>query len=138
VKPEHLKLGSQRDNMQDRLRDGRHHYSGVKLTAEDIPEIVRRYKAGEAQKEIAKDYGISSATVSGIIRGKYWSHVTAQLRLPRPRKNTGQRKLDEQTVRMIRAAYLRGETQQGLAVEHGISKALVQQIVTGRAWKHVQ
>ena len=139
VNPDHLRLGTQRDNMRDRLVNARNHYVGVKLTEKDVKRIVKRYKAGETQKEIADSYDVSLPTVSGIIRGIYWTHVTQKLEMPRRgQRNTDQRKLTESDVVAIRSQYEAGETQKKLADEFGVSKALVQQIVTRRAWKHVK
>jgi len=139
VNPAHLRLGTQRDNMRDRLISARVHYAGVKLTADDVVNIVDLYKKGETQKSIAKRYGVSEPTVSGIMRGLCWQHVTNTLDLPaRGRRNQCQRKLTDPQIVEIRSRYDRGEHQKQLSEEFGVSKALVQQIVTGKAWKHVR
>lgn len=48
----------------------------AKITEEQVVEIVERYKQGETQKEIAKDYGVGQSTISSICRGDSWSRVT--------------------------------------------------------------
>jgi hypothetical protein len=49
---------------------------GAKLTETDVLEIVRRHQAGERQTHIAKDYPVNQSTISKIVRGTRWSHVT--------------------------------------------------------------
>jgi hypothetical protein len=45
------------------------------LSEKDIPVIRQRYKNGEKQVTIAKDYGVASCTISNILRGRNWSCV---------------------------------------------------------------
>jgi NUMOD4 motif/HNH endonuclease len=49
---------------------------GAKLTEADIPAIRRRAKLGERYPTIAADYGVSVSTVSLIVLGRIWRHVT--------------------------------------------------------------
>lgn len=43
--------------------------------AEDIHDIRARYAAGELQKSIADDYGVSQSMMSRILNGKYYRDV---------------------------------------------------------------
>lgn len=47
----------------------------TKLTADDVREIRRRKEAGEKQRDIGREFGVSESTVSSIIRGRVWGHV---------------------------------------------------------------
>lgn len=47
-----------------------------KLSECDVLNIVYRYRSGEQLKNISKDYGLSSRTLSSIVTGRSWSHVT--------------------------------------------------------------
>ncbi len=49
---------------------------GAKLTEANVLEILRRHEAGEPQIDIAKDYPVNQSTISKIVRGTRWSHVT--------------------------------------------------------------
>ena len=49
---------------------------GNTLEVTDVLDIYQRCHSGEKQASIARDYDISQATVSGIKRGFYWSHIT--------------------------------------------------------------
>jgi len=74
VKPDHLFLGSNKDNQDDmvvkrRGYDHRRHWN-TKLTETQVVEIKQRRAAGETLVSIAKDYGVSHVHVSLIARGK--------------------------------------------------------------------
>lgn len=47
----------------------------AKLTEADIPEIRRRLTAGDGNKEIAINYGVSDASIWWIRKGVTWQHV---------------------------------------------------------------
>lgn len=78
VNPEHLFLGTKKDNAVDMFVKGRapdrrgskHHNS--KLTDADIVRIRTSKLSGA---EMARELGVRSATVSGIRLGKSWKHV---------------------------------------------------------------
>ena len=81
VNPEHLSLGTQKDNMADMRRKGRAaNQAGAangnaKLSDEDVQMIRARYRAPGIEtrygngSEICADFGIQKAHLSRIIRG---------------------------------------------------------------------
>lgn len=79
VNPEHLFLGTHRDNMRDKAAKGRVNAargedSGMaKLTKEDVLSIRADRRL---QRTIAADYGISQPLVSMVKGRKLWSHVS--------------------------------------------------------------
>lgn len=78
--PEHLFLGTNQENTADRhqkLRDAACERSGVaKLTAEEVLQIRDRYACGGASmRSIAKDFGVSMATVQRITTRTTWSRL---------------------------------------------------------------
>ena len=73
VNPDHLFLGTHRDNMQDRNRKGR---ASTKLCPKQVLAIYQRARIGERQANIAKDYHIRREVVSKIKTGNLWAHVT--------------------------------------------------------------
>ena len=83
VNPNHLFLGTHKDNVADRVNKGRGRYyahSGesngrAKLTTKQVQEIRNRIAAGEKQSLIADDYGVTKETVSAIKRAKVWKHL---------------------------------------------------------------
>lgn len=84
VRPYHLKLGTQADNIWDRDIKGRqrtgdkrgekHHLN--KLTDADVIELRELYSRGTyKQTDLAKRFGIGQDQVSRIINRKAWDHV---------------------------------------------------------------
>lgn len=85
INPEHLRLGTQADNMQDMKLKGRQ-YRPVgeknphcKLDEQSVREI-RDLKGKQSQASIGKLYGVSQRTISLIHRGEIWnsSYLTKQ------------------------------------------------------------
>lgn len=79
VNPDHLKLGTQADNLADmyakgrgRKANGADHGLAV-LTAE---KAIAIYRDPRPKLRIAREYGIGCTTVGDIKKGRCWSHVT--------------------------------------------------------------
>jgi hypothetical protein len=80
VRPDHLFLGTQAENLHDMAAKGRSGQLGerncfAKLTATTVLEVRRRVSSGERYAGIASDFGITEATVSDIKRRVSWSHL---------------------------------------------------------------
>lgn len=73
VRPDHLFLGTQTDNMTDMARKERS--AAAKLTADDVREIRRRFANGESQSSIAADYPISRRSIGKVTQRIHWRHV---------------------------------------------------------------
>lgn len=80
INPNHLFLGTASDNMADMWSKSRHKLpsDGVigshnaKLTVDQVKEIKRLLESGVFQRDLAKQFGVSQAAISGINRGKTW------------------------------------------------------------------
>lgn len=73
VNPDHLFLGTEQDNWDDRAKKGR---AGLKITDEIAHAIKVRYRAGNiSQKVLADEYGVSQSLVSLIVLEHTWRHV---------------------------------------------------------------
>ncbi len=80
--PQHLWLGTHQDNVDDKMRKGRHvagrtskrgsANGNSKLTEAEVRHIKRREMPGT---EYAVLYSVSTAVVSQILTGKTWNHV---------------------------------------------------------------
>ena len=79
--PEHLTVGTQRDNLQDMRNKGRGvnppHVPGEKcgmskLTDTKVKEIR---SSGLTQRQLATIYGVSQSTIGKILRRETWRHV---------------------------------------------------------------
>ena len=83
VNPDHLWIGTQKDNMQDCKKKGRgNHAKGEKsyqsvLTENDVRDIRSKYKFKEySSLKIAKEYGVNKTTILSVIHRKTWKHIT--------------------------------------------------------------
>jgi hypothetical protein len=79
VNPDHLRLGTQRDNMSDahdRGRIARGKAVGGKLSDQDVREIRALLKVlGTRQQDIADRYGVCRPVISYISSGRSYRHV---------------------------------------------------------------
>lgn len=80
---EHLYAGTATDNVRDMVRRGRARMvppqvdkPNAKVRREDVSVIRQRWRAGETQTEIGREFGITGAAVSLIVRGLSWPDVT--------------------------------------------------------------
>lgn len=69
INPEHLELGTQGDNLNDRKE--RKVYR--KLDRADAEAIKVRLKAGEVMRTIAEDYMVSITMIHHIKTGRQWA-----------------------------------------------------------------
>jgi len=93
VRPEHLYEGSRVANAQDALRDGRlrvgdlhpmrlhperratgERHGSARLT-ESLVRAIRE-RSSENQYVLAEEFGVTQTTISQILLGKTWRHVT--------------------------------------------------------------
>ncbi len=76
--PAHLEVGTQKDNAQDAVDAGRHPHGRTngnsKLTDAAILHI-RRNPERLKSYQLAEQFGVSKATISGIKNGRVWKHV---------------------------------------------------------------
>ncbi len=77
--PNHLFLGTHKDNMRDCVSKGRcargERGGSAKLTTSNIMEIRNRVSAGEQQKDLADRFGLCRSHVSRICGRKKWKHI---------------------------------------------------------------
>lgn len=81
--PEHLFLGSTRDNNADKIAKGRHNqpfgesHANTKLTNVQVFGILQLPSRVFSNLWISKKYGIATSTVQRIRSGRGWKHVHA-------------------------------------------------------------
>ena len=82
VNPEHLFLGTQKDNMNDCIAKGRHMpFVGkgecnptAKLTWDDVGEIRTQYHySGISQKALGMIYRVARTDIGNIVRNESWN-----------------------------------------------------------------
>lgn len=79
VNPDHLFLGTQKENQEDMVRKLRGRY-GIRngravLTEDDVRTIRRRYQDGETQQSLAEAFGVKGVTIQALISRRTWKHV---------------------------------------------------------------
>lgn len=103
VRPEHLFLGTQKDNIQDCVRKGRkprgdsswqrrlpervsrgEQAGNSRLKESEVLTIWSMARSGMTLLEVSEIFQIDFSTVSQIKRGKTWKHITGELTCPRP------------------------------------------------------
>jgi len=77
VNPEHLFLGTQKDNMRDMNNKKRSNHQGIhnsqaKITKHDADIIRARTTLGEPRRWLAIEYGLAKSTVQAVITAKTW------------------------------------------------------------------
>jgi HNH endonuclease len=83
VRPSHLFLGTQKENLLDMTRKGRRRSNsniGEKnpraiLTEKEVLEIRKDLKNNIKYKKLAKQYNVSISTINNIKRQKSWTHI---------------------------------------------------------------
>lgn len=83
-RPEHLRKGTQVENMQDCVVKGRHRHGKIygekvgnhKLSREQVLEIREKYNnVRRGYKAIGAAYGVSDVLIGAILRGKIWKNT---------------------------------------------------------------
>lgn len=78
--PEHLFLGTHQENVDDKMRKGRHRFGvhhgeahgRAKLTADDVRQIRSR---DDTTAALAREYSVAEATMWAIRNNRTWRHI---------------------------------------------------------------
>lgn len=145
VNPDHLFVGTARENIEDMMKKGRHwalkgeEAPNAKLSEDDVLKILKDPRPDAA---LANQYGVAVSTISGIKRRIRWQSVNvSKEEVVRGKKagNPGEKhystNLTESDVREIRSKKLAGKD---LAVKFNVSRATICDIQKRRSWKHVK
>lgn len=83
VRPDHLFLGTQAENIQDMINKQRHGYTGspgernhqAKLTRDQVAEIRRRFNDGETRADLAREFNLCWLTIDRIVQFQHWNEA---------------------------------------------------------------
>ena len=79
VNPDHLWLGTQKDNQQDMKRKKRHAFGerspNAKLTNKDVKRMYALYEKGVGTIRLAAMFGVTKNLTWRIVRGLQWTHL---------------------------------------------------------------
>ena len=136
IRPDHLFLGTDADNLGDMKAKGRSAFGEkngmTKLSDRDIEAIRLLVSNGFTQREIAKRYGISEGHMSTIVKGKRRGTAAGALR-----QRHGLAKLTEAQVLKMYELHDDGWTATELGKEFGVSDATAHCVIVGRTWRHL-
>lgn len=81
VAPHHLRLGTNKDNVADKINAGRcnmpkgSQHSFSKLTEDQVREIRKLSESGESYASISRKYVVNPENISFIVRRISWKHI---------------------------------------------------------------
>jgi hypothetical protein len=76
VNPQHLRKGTQKQNLMDMRFKSRAVVNGRKLTEADVREARELYaKGGTPYIELAARYGVARSVIQDAVKHKTWKHV---------------------------------------------------------------
>lgn len=79
VRPDHLFLGTHRQNIADKVAKGRQHrgerHPFARLTTASVLAIRTRHVGGDSVSELAAEFGVNRRTVRDAINRVTWGHV---------------------------------------------------------------
>jgi len=144
VRPDHLFLGTQSDNLIDCSKKGRNgakthperlacgiDNGASKLTQEQVVEMRYRAATGETYSKLAREYPVNAETVRRICRGLMWKKAGGPIDCSCRKGH----KLTQDDAHAIRGLYRSGGfVYSELAECYGIDQSLVGRIVKGEVW----
>ena len=110
---------------------GENHYL-AKLTVAQVLDIRKRRSAGESQKSLSIQFGVSGGAISNIYHGVAWAHIPDGI-VPTPIPKRG--RLTDAEVLEIRRRSVAGETGSSLAKEFNVSVGTVSLIKNDKTHK---
>lgn len=81
VNPHHLFLGTNVDNIADKVSKGRHrsprgeHHGNAKLNAVSVTLMRHKFAEGATVLRLSCEFRVSEATVRDIVKGRTWRHL---------------------------------------------------------------
>jgi DNA invertase Pin-like site-specific DNA recombinase len=161
VRWDHLRLGTQTDNMIDKARKGRGAQKLNPIAAAQIRQLVAD---GAMLSDVARQYGVTDVCISNVVRGNIWKYAAGPINrnlshwtvrhpertakgaangailhpetLKRGEDNPAS-KLTEEKVREIRRRVEAGETKRAIGRDLGVTDVLVGMVARRKIWRHV-
>lgn len=141
INPRHLFVGTNADNVQDKMGKGRHVTnplvgSNCPWATLDEPTVLSIYEMAwrdVSQEEVARRFRVSRSKVDKIKHGATWSHVTMHDPVRTQELKASKRKINaDEIIEIYRAERVHGAAT-ALAKRFGISSSMVGHIWSGRA-----
>ena len=148
VNPNHLEIGSHKDNVLDCVRKGRRNQARgtrcphAKLNEEQINTLRECYRQSQPCHEtLARMFGVTRSAISQVLRGKTWNHVPGEPvvlgRAMRKGTDHPEAKLTNAQVLEIRHRRTEGEQGKELARIYAVSTSTICAVTRRHTWKHI-
>jgi hypothetical protein len=147
VNPEHLFLGTDQDNMNDRAQK-RRHAKGSAISSTDEETMLKIlddienniYPCKSALKILESQYDVGHRAILSMLTGNTWKHITSKYskqELYNLKNKVCKNMLSEDDVRMIKIRLANGDRIKNIATDFDIDQSNVSNIKAGRIWKDV-
>ena len=139
--PDHLFLGTAKQNQHDMIRKGRKDVlrgdrcPWSKLNEKKVIEILEFLKKGKNCSEIGRQFGVDRRQISDIKRGRRWKHVGDRAGI-RKIKGSGVI-LNKEKVEDIKVKLKDGARISDICKQYDVARATIYDIKKNKTWKHV-
>jgi len=116
------------------LRWGYHADMNQRLTKDQAQSIINRVAAGEPQKTLAAELGVTPSTVSNIVKGKSWPGLE---RPSPPLVVVRGSKLKPEDIPVILTRLAKGEKPSTIAKDYRVTRQAIADIKRGKTWVHI-
>jgi ribosome-binding protein aMBF1 (putative translation factor) len=152
VNPNHLFLGTPMDNVQDMIKKGRKattprlvgEQSGKSILTDNlVTKILELSDNGTSSRQIAKIIGVSNNTISNIVQGRTWTHISGKNRIRgfngiKQGETHPNVKLTSTEVFDIRKAYSSNKlSYKQLAIQYNVKTSTIRDIIKRYTWDHI-
>jgi len=105
-----------------------------RLTEDQAQSIIDRVAAGEPQKRLAEEFGVTPSSVSALISGKSWPNLSR----PKPPQVVVRNcKLSPADIPIILSRLANQETPASIATDYGMTRQAIADIRRGKTWGHI-
>lgn len=152
VRPDHLFLGTNKDNMRDMTRKGRKPKGekawASKLTNEEVKQIASLYQSGKwTYLELANKFDVCLNTIGFIIKAEKWNDVTRIKRKDNRQgrkmpsmnqgESSGKAKIKNKDIPQIKRLRASGWLFKDIANKYGVRSETIASMFRGKTWKHL-
>lgn len=135
VNPDHVYVGTQKNNMQDVQRQGRRvprhgELCPTSILTEDQVMEIRSLRSIVTRDAMAEKYGVGRGAIDHALSGVNWSHLP----MPTQPNEHGNATLTPEHVAEIRRLSAAGESGRYLAKQFGVSAPAISMIVNRKRW----
>lgn len=138
VNPKHLEIGTQQDNMNDKVSANRQAKGGKHgMAVLDEKQVVEIYQSSESNYVLANLYKVTPQMISYIRSNKSWTDLTGHLNCGRVENRGQDCKESILTEEQARYVLQSSEPHTTLALKFGVSNSTIWDLRNNKTWKHL-